>query len=83
MSSQFRIASPAQWQTAVREHKAVERAMRLEGYILTARIRDDRVRAIAHIANASRPGPWAESEEVIAVASVRQLHRDNAWRVEE
>ena len=83
MNNQMRIASPAQWNAAVREHKAVQRAMKAEGYILTARIRDARVRAIAHIANASRPGPWAESEETIAVASVRQLHRDNAWRVEE
>ena len=79
----FQIATQAQWQAAVREHKAVERAMKAEGYILTARIKDARVRTIAHIANASKPGPWAESEETIAVASVRQLYRDNAWRVED
>lgn len=79
----FTIATRAQWAMAAREHKAAQRAMKAAGYIPTARIRDDRVRTIAHIANASRPGPWAESEERIAVASARQLYRDNAWRVED
>jgi len=78
----FQIATQAQWQTAARAQKATQRALRAAGYISTARIRDDRMRTIAHIVNASRPGPWAESEERIAVASVRQLYRDNAWRVE-